>query len=66
MLKEKIFIDQEATTGDFIMRMPKHALSDLYEMIKSAPLVQRRTFFQVKKHLEDNYRELIIKKGGRV
>ena len=55
----KIFIDREPGTGDFLMRLPEEALADLYEMIKTAPLAQRRTFFTVRQHLEQNYPELI-------
>ena len=62
MSNNKIFIDQESQTGDFLMRMPKEALPDFYEMLCASPLLSRRWFYQVKQHLEDNYREQIQRK----
>lgn len=53
----KIFIEQEPATGDFLMRMPADALPAFYEMLTTSPLNTRRWFFQVKDHLETNYRE---------
>ena len=44
----KIFIDREAATGDFVMRMPADALPDFYEMLCASPLQPRRWFYQVK------------------
>lgn len=59
---DKIFIDREGNTGNFLMRMPEEAVCDLYEMIVAAPLLPRRTFYQVKEHLESQYPELIRRK----
>ena len=62
MPNEKIFIDQESKTGDFLMRMPAEALPDFYEMLCEAPLLSRRWFYQVKEHLESNYAQDILHK----
>lgn len=59
----KIFIDQESQTGDFLMRMPADALPAFYEMLLAAPLVSRRWFYQVKQYLEENYNEPLAKAG---
>ena len=63
----KIFIDREAATGDFVMRMPADALPDFYEMLCASPLQPRRWFYQVKEHLEANYPDAIRRspKGGK-
>lgn len=63
MLNNKIFIEQEPQTGDFLMRMPADALPALYEMLLAAPLTSRRWFFQVKAHLEDKYNAPLAKAG---
>ena len=63
MLNNKIFIEQEPQTGDFLMRMPADALPALYEMLLAAPLTSRRLFFQVKAHLEDCYNAPLAKAG---
>ena len=63
-MTDKIFIDREGSTGDFLMRMPEDAVCDLYEMIVAAPLLSRRMFFQVKAHLENKYPELLIRKAS--
>lgn len=66
MVQDKIYIEQEPATGDFIMRMPAEALPDFYGMLVSSPLLSRRWFYQVKDHLESNYRDyLTLRKGGR-
>lgn len=62
MVNEKIFIDREAATGDFIMRMPADALHAFYEMLNAAPLTSRRWFYDVKAHLENNYQNEITGK----
>ena len=59
MERNKIFIEQEHTTGDFLMRMPAEALPAFYEMLLTMPLIPRRWFYQVIKHLEKNYSEQI-------
>ena len=59
---DKIFIDQ-TPQGDFLMRMPKEAVADLYEMILSAGLMQRRRFYDVKEQLESNYKDLLRPKS---
>ena len=63
--QNKIFIDREAATGDFLMRMPAEAVPDFYEMLCASPLLSRRWFYQVKEHLESKYRE-DIKRGGEL
>ena len=62
MMSNKIFIDREGKSGDFLMRMPADALPDFYEMLCASPLMSRRWFWQVKEHLESNYREEITRK----
>ncbi len=57
--RRKIFIEQEPQ-GDFVMRMPKEAVADLYQMITAAPMPARRIFYQVKQYLEENYKEAIV------
>ena len=64
-MTEKIFIDREASTGDFLMRMPAEALPDFYEMLTAAPLLSRRWFYQAKEHLESNYRDEITRSSGK-
>lgn len=59
MTIRKIFIDREAATGDFLMRLPKEAIPALYEMLCAAPLLSRRWFYQVKEHIESEYPECI-------
>ena len=59
--QNKIFIDREAATGDFLMRMPADAVPDFYEMLSASPLLSRRWFYQVKEHLESNYRDCITR-----
>lgn len=61
-MTDKIFIDREASTGDFLMRMPAEALPDFYEMLCASPLLSRRWFYQAKEHLESNYRDEITRK----
>ena len=55
----KIFIDREAATGDFVMRLPEDAVPALYDMLAAAPLLSRRWFYQVKEHIESEYPEYI-------
>lgn len=55
---EKIFIDR-TPQGEFLMRMPQEAVSDLYEMILSAGLAQRRQFYGVKQQIEENYSDIV-------
>lgn len=62
-MTDKIFIDREKQTGDFVMRMPEAAMPALYEMLQAAPLTARRYFYQVKQQLEDNYRDLLTQAG---
>ena len=62
-MTDKIFIDREAQTGDFVMRMPEAAVPALYEMLQAAPLTARRHFHQAKQHLEDHYRDLLVQAG---
>lgn len=62
MEHNKIFIEQEPSTGDFLMRMPADSLPDFYGMLLASPLLSRRWFDQVKKHLEKNYGEQIQRK----
>lgn len=63
METNKIFIDQESQTGDFLMRMPADALPAFYEMLLAAPLMSRRWFYQVKHYLEEKYNEPLAKPG---
>jgi len=62
MEHSKIFMEQERATGDFLMRMPAEALPEFYEMLVASPLISRRWFYQVKDHLETNYREQLTRK----
>ena len=59
----KIFIDREAATGDFLMRMPAEAMPAFYEMLTEAPLAPRRWFYQVKDHLEQHYNSELVQAG---
>ena len=59
----KIFIDREAATGDFLMRMPAEAMPAFYEMLLAAPLTARRWFYQVKDHLEHHYNAEMSRTG---
>jgi len=61
---DKIFIDRESS-GNFLMRLPEEAVCDLYEMIVAAPLLPRRTFYQVRQHLESQYPEFICRSTAK-
>ena len=60
---QKIFMDQESSSGDFVMRMPADALPAFYEMLAAAPLRSRRWFYDVKEHLENKYNKPLADAG---
>lgn len=37
--------------------MPPDEVKEIYELINSTTLLQRRTFYGLKAYIEDNYRE---------
>ena len=62
---EEVYFDKGVLSGRFIMLIPEDALPEFYEMLLSAPLRSRRWFYGVKQHLEDHYKDEIVRKEVR-
>ena len=47
-------------TGELLIRLSPEEMKDIYQMLLSAQLPQRRTFYGLKAYIEENYREQIL------
>lgn len=52
-----IHYGKEPQTGDLNIIVPPAEVKEIYELINSTTLLQRRTFYGLKAYIEDNYRE---------
>lgn len=57
-----IHYGKEPKTGDLNIIVPPDEVKEIYELINSTTLLQRRTFYGLKAYIEDNYKEQITKK----
>lgn len=57
-----IHYGKEPQTGDLSIIVPPDEVKEIYELINSTTLLQRRTFYGLKAYIEDNYKEQITKK----
>ena len=57
-----IHYGKEPQTGDLNIIVPLDEVKEIYELINSTTLLQRRTFYGLKAYIEDNYKEQITKK----
>jgi len=57
-----IHYGKEPQTGDLNIIVPPGEVREIYELINSTTLLQRRTFYGLKAYIEDNYKEQITKK----
>ena len=53
---------KEPQTGDLSIIVSPDEVKEIYELINSTTLLQRRTFYGLKAYIEDNYKEQITKK----
>lgn len=47
--------------GELEIHLPAEEVTELYELIRSANLLQRRTFYGLKAYIEENYPETLKK-----
>ena len=57
-----IHYGKEPQTVDLNIIVPPDEVKEIYELINSTTLLQRRTFYGLKAYIEDNYKEQITKK----
>jgi hypothetical protein len=57
-----IHYGKEPQTGDLNIIVSLDEVKEIYELINSTTLLQRRTFYGLKAYIEDNYKEQITKK----
>ena len=57
-----IHYGKEPQTGDLNIIVPPDEVKEIYELINSTTLLQRRTFYRLKAYIEDNYKEQLTKK----
>jgi len=57
-----IHYGKEPQTGDLNIIVPPDEVSEVYKLINSTTLLQRRTFYGLKAYIEDEYKEQISKK----
>ena len=57
-----IHYGKEPKNGDLHIIVPPCEISEIHELINSASLLQRRTFYGLKAYIEDEYKPQIIKK----
>ena len=57
-----IHYGKEPQTGDLNIIVPPGEVKEIYELINSTNLLQRRTFYGLKAYIEDEYKEQLTKK----
>ena len=57
-----IHYGKEPQTGDLNIIVSLDEVKEIYELINSTTLLQRRTFYGLKAYIEDNYKEQLTKK----
>ena len=57
-----IHYGKEPKNGGLHIIVPPDEVKEIYELINSTTLLQRRTFYGLKAYIEDNYKEQITKK----
>ena len=53
---------KEPQTGDLSIIVSPDEVKEIYELINSTTLLQRRTFYGLKAYIEDEYKPQITKK----
>ena len=46
--------------GDLQIIVNEESIKEMLNIILSAPLMERRTFYGLKRYIEDNYKEILI------
>jgi hypothetical protein len=57
-----IHYGKEPQTDDLNIIVPPDEVKEIYELINSTTLLQRRTFYGLKAYIEDNYKDELTKK----
>ena len=57
-----IHYGKEPQSGDLNIIVSPDEVKEVYELINSTTLLQRRTFYGLKAYIEDEYKEQISKK----
>ena len=60
-----IHYGKEPQSGDLNIIVPPGEVKEIYELINSTTLLQRRTFYGLKAYIEDNYKEQLTAKPSK-
>lgn len=53
-------------SGELLIRLSPDEVSEVYQVLMTAGLLQRRTFYGLKQYIEDEYKEQLTAKPSKL